>query len=124
MNFGQAEQQWKRVDTTSWTLHRTLQQQFVVLPRGGRFTTRGLLREETLDIWGWKVVVVGAGVAICDRRDNLIFESRKNLKSLNFAVRSRKTAELLALIDGLKEAFTLKLKRVTSTLPGSSEIAA
>ncbi|XP_034218857.1 probable E3 ubiquitin-protein ligase ARI3 [Prunus dulcis] len=72
----------------------------------------GLLREETLDIWGWKVVVVGAGVAICDRRDNLIFESRKNLKSLNFAVRSRKTAELLALIDGLKEAFTLKLKRV------------
>ncbi|KAL6276264.1 hypothetical protein ACE6H2_019865 [Prunus campanulata] len=85
-----------------------------------------------------KAVVVGAGVAICDRRDNLIFESRKNLKSLNhFALRSRKTAELLALIDGLKEALTLKSKRVvcfcddyliyqyvTSTLPGSSEIAA
>ncbi|XP_007204931.2 probable E3 ubiquitin-protein ligase rbrA [Prunus persica] len=51
---------------------------------------RGLLREETHDIWGRKVVVVGAGVAICDRRDNLIFESRKNLKSLNhFAVLSR-----------------------------------
>ncbi|CAL2264760.1 unnamed protein product [Prunus armeniaca] len=79
---------------------------------------KGLLREETLDIWGRKVVVVGAGVAICDRRDNLIFESRKNLKSLNhFAVRSRKTAELLALIEGSHF-------EVTSTLPGSSEIAA
>ncbi|KAI5322522.1 hypothetical protein L3X38_031594 [Prunus dulcis] len=101
MNIGQAEQQWKGVDTTSWTLHRTLQQQFVVLPRGGRFTTRGLLREETLDIWGRKVVVVGAGVAICDRRDNLIFER-----------------SYFVCDDDLIYQY------VTSTLPGSREIAA
>lgn len=74
------------------------------------------------------MVVVGAGVAICDRRDKLIFKS-----SNHFAVRSRKAAELLALIDVshfevekghiLCDDYLI-YQYVMSTIPGSSEIAA
>ena len=66
---------------------------------------KGLVGEE---------VVAGAGVAICDPKDNLIFEARKNLEAFDGGVvLSNEAVELEALIEGLNTALTLELRNVT-----------
>ena len=63
---------------------------------------------------GIMVNVAGARVAICDSRDNLILEARKNVEAMvNGVVVSGEVAELQALIEALNKALTLDLKNVT-----------
>jgi hypothetical protein len=77
-----------------------------------RLYFKGLVSEEM--VRDSKVVVAGAGVAICDPRDNLIFEARKNLDAFDGGlVLSNEATELEALIEGLNTALTLELKNVT-----------
>ncbi|CAI9770839.1 unnamed protein product [Fraxinus pennsylvanica] len=54
-------------------------------------------------------VLGGIGVAICDSRDNLLFELRKPLVGNG---KNRRCAEIRALIEGLNAALELDLKRV------------
>ncbi|XP_004295986.1 PREDICTED: uncharacterized protein LOC101314644 [Fragaria vesca subsp. vesca] len=101
-----------------------------------RLYCKGLVGEEV--VRDSKVVVAGAGVAICDPRDNLIFEARKNLEAFDGGVvRSNEAVELQALIEGLETALTLELKTLTffcdgymlyqyvtgRVVPGNSKIA-
>ena len=77
-----------------------------------RLYFKGLVSEEMVK--GMMVNVAGAGVAICDLRDNLILESRKNLEALvNGVVVSSEVAKLHALIKALNKALPLDLKSVT-----------
>ena len=63
---------------------------------------------------GIMVNVAGAWVAICDSRDNLILEARKNVEAMmNGVVVSGEVVELQALIEALNKALTLDLKSVT-----------
>lgn len=55
------------------------------------------------------VILGGIGVAICDSRDDLLFELRKPLVTNGT---SRKNAELRALLAGLNAALELQLSRV------------
>ena len=69
---------------------------------------KGLVSEER--VGGIMVNVAGAGVAICNSRDNLILEARKNVEAMvNGVVVSGEVAELQAL----NKALTLDLKNVT-----------
>ena len=73
---------------------------------------KGLVSEER--VRGIMVNVAGARVAICDSRDNLILEARKNVEAMvNGVVVSGEVAELQALIEALNKALTLDLKNVT-----------
>ncbi|KAK4363146.1 hypothetical protein RND71_018387 [Anisodus tanguticus] len=56
-----------------------------------------------------KVVFGGIGVAICDSRDELLFEMRKPFYG---SAMNRQCIEFKALIEGLNAAITLDLKRV------------
>ncbi|XP_074303485.1 E3 ubiquitin-protein ligase RSL1-like [Silene latifolia] len=56
-----------------------------------------------------EVTLTGIGVAICDQRDNLIFELSKPLLGIG---KSRQIAEIKALIEGLETAIALDLKRI------------
>ncbi|KAF3454162.1 hypothetical protein FNV43_RR04609 [Rhamnella rubrinervis] len=56
--------------------------------------------------------MLGIGVAICDPRDNLIFEVRKPLIANG---QSKTGAEAKALIEGLNAALALELKRIVFT---------
>jgi hypothetical protein len=77
-----------------------------------RLYFKGLVSEER--IRDMKVTVAGAGVAICDRRDGLILEARKNLEAfVDGQVVTDEVAELEALIEGLNKALSLNLKRLT-----------
>ncbi|EXB98576.1 putative E3 ubiquitin-protein ligase rbrA [Morus notabilis] len=69
---------------------------------------KGLVSEERIE-GSDKTVLAGIGVAICDSRDNLIFEVRKPLlgNGLNKAA-----ADAKALIEGLNAALALDLKRI------------
>ncbi|KAI8573735.1 hypothetical protein RHMOL_Rhmol01G0299400 [Rhododendron molle] len=67
-----------------------------------RVYCKGLVSEE-------RVGLVGIGVAICDERDDLVFEMRKPAVGSG---RSRQVAEIRALIEGLSAAVDLELKRV------------
>ncbi|KAF7153239.1 hypothetical protein RHSIM_Rhsim01G0220400 [Rhododendron simsii] len=67
-----------------------------------RVYCKGLVSEE-------RVGLVGIGVAICDERDDLVFEIRKPVVGSG---RSRQVAEIRALIEGLSAAVGLELKRV------------
>ncbi|KAM3691663.1 hypothetical protein ACJW31_08G030800 [Castanea mollissima] len=63
-------------------------------------------------VFGMMVNVTGVGVAICDSKDNLILETRKDLEALvNGGVVSSEVAELQALIETLNKALTLELKK-------------
>ncbi|PKI62571.1 uncharacterized protein LOC116201050 [Punica granatum] len=73
-----------------------------------RMYFKGLVSEERVK--GKATVLSGIGVAICDPRDNLIFEVRKPLFGNG---RSRHGAEARALIEGLNAALALDLKRIT-----------
>ncbi|KAK6138040.1 hypothetical protein DH2020_028204 [Rehmannia glutinosa] len=55
------------------------------------------------------ILMGGIGVAICDSRDELLFELRKPLEG---NVTSRQCAEVQALIEGLNAALELDLRRV------------
>jgi hypothetical protein len=77
-----------------------------------RLYSKGLVSEES--VRDMKVTVAGAGVAICDPRDNLILEVRKNLEAfVDGQVVTNEVAELKALIEGLNKALGLNLKRLT-----------
>jgi ribonuclease HI len=77
-----------------------------------RLYSKGLVSEER--IRDMKVTVAGAGVAICDPRDSLILEVRKNLEAfVDGQVVTNEVAELEALIEGLNKALGLNLKRLT-----------
>ncbi|GMN24598.1 hypothetical protein TIFTF001_000615 [Ficus carica] len=69
---------------------------------------KGLVSQEI--VGGNKSVLSGIGIAICDPRENLIFEVRKPLfgNGLN-----KTSAEAKALIEGLNAALALDLKRIT-----------
>ncbi|KAL5581188.1 hypothetical protein UlMin_013630 [Ulmus minor] len=79
---------------------------------GLRLYFKGLVSEERVrDV---KVVVAGAGIAICDPKNNLLFQSRKNLEAIvGGEVLCGEAAELEALVEGLNKALFLDLKRVT-----------
>ncbi|GKU93625.1 hypothetical protein SLEP1_g7202 [Rubroshorea leprosula] len=70
---------------------------------------KGLVSEER--IRDMKVMVAGAGVAVCDSRDNVVLEANKPLESAELM--SSEKAELEALVHGLNVALSLDLKRVT-----------
>lgn len=69
---------------------------------------KGLVNEER--VRGSKVRLAGIGVAICDSKDNLIFELMKPLPSNGM---NRQALEIKALVEGLNSALTLDLKRIT-----------
>lgn len=72
---------------------------------------KGLISEEVVK--NVKMAVGGIGVAICDRRDNVVFESKKNLEAVVDGERlSNEAAEFEALNEGLNKALALKLKNV------------
>ena len=77
-----------------------------------RLYFKGLVSKER--VRGIMVNVVGAGITICNSRDNLILEARKNVEAMvNGVVVSGEVAELQALIEALNKALTLDLKNVT-----------
>ncbi|KAM5583970.1 E3 ubiquitin-protein ligase RSL1-like [Rosa sericea] len=101
-----------------------------------RLYCKGLISEEVVK--NVKVAMGGIGVAICDPRDNLIFEAKKNLEVLiDGEIMSNEAAELEALCEGLNKALTLDLKNITffiddnklyqyvadKVIPGNSKIA-
>lgn len=55
------------------------------------------------------VILGGIGVAICDSRDDLLFELRKPFVANGT---NRRIAELRALIEGLNAALELQLQRL------------
>ncbi|PRQ33731.1 putative transcription factor C2H2 family [Rosa chinensis] len=73
-----------------------------------RLYFKGLVSEE--QVGDRKLVLAGIGVAICDPRDNLVFEVRKPLIGNGL---SRNSAQLKALIEGLTAALSLGLKRIS-----------
>ncbi|XP_057956587.1 E3 ubiquitin-protein ligase RSL1-like [Malania oleifera] len=72
-----------------------------------RLYFKGLVSEEI--VGESTVMIAGVGVAICDPKDNLIFELRKPLAEDGLG---RELAELEALIECLNTALILDLKRV------------
>jgi hypothetical protein len=75
-----------------------------------RVYCKGLVSEEkVVNGLGKEEVLVGIGVAICDDRDDLVFELRKPVVGSG---KSRQVAEIRALIEGLSAAVELELKRV------------
>ncbi|CAH8267520.1 unnamed protein product [Arabidopsis lyrata] len=74
-----------------------------------RVYCKGLVSEEM--IGDTRAMVGGAGVAICDSTDNLIWEVKKVLGAEES--KSPEIAELEALLHGLDEALTFDLGRVT-----------
>ncbi|KAL6979291.1 RBR-type E3 ubiquitin transferase [Sarracenia purpurea var. burkii] len=68
---------------------------------------KGLVNEER--VRDSVVALAGIGIAICDSRDDLIFELRKPLLGNGM---NRMTIEVKALIEGLSAAIALDLKRV------------
>lgn len=77
-----------------------------------RLYCKGLVSEERIrDV---NSLVAGAGIAICDSRNNLIFEAKKNLEVVDGdKVLGSDAAELEALIEGLNYALALDLNRFT-----------
>ncbi|KAA8549497.1 hypothetical protein F0562_001181 [Nyssa sinensis] len=73
-----------------------------------RLYFKGLVSKET--VGGVTKTFAGIGVAICDLRDDLIFELRKPLVGCEA---SSEVVEVKALIEGLNTALTLGLNRVT-----------
>ncbi|PRQ33730.1 putative transcription factor C2H2 family [Rosa chinensis] len=101
-----------------------------------RLYCKGLISEELVK--NVKMAVGGIGVAICDPRDNLVFEVKKNMEAVVEGERlSDEAAELEALVEGLNKALTMDLKNVTffcddnklyqyftnRVVPGNSKIA-
>ncbi|XP_038706772.1 uncharacterized protein LOC120002202 [Tripterygium wilfordii] len=74
-----------------------------------RLYFKGLVSEER--IRDMKVIVAGIGFAICDSRDNVIFEVNKGLECGGEWL-SGEAAEIEALIEGLRAAVDLDLERV------------
>ncbi|GAV62088.1 IBR domain-containing protein/RVT_3 domain-containing protein [Cephalotus follicularis] len=70
---------------------------------------KGMVSVEGIGEKKEETVLAGIGVAICDPKDNLIFEIKKPLIGNGM---SRTAAEAKALIDGLEAALSLDLKRV------------
>jgi hypothetical protein len=78
--------------------------------------SKGVESEERIRVM--KVIVGGIGVAICDSKDNLIFEVSKGIDVGAEGSSSNKSCagvsvELQALIEGLNAAFALDLKNLT-----------
>lgn len=60
-------------------------------------------------VGGSEAILIGIGVAICDSRDNLIFQLSKPLVGNGM---SRPMNEIKALIEGLETALALDLKNI------------
>ncbi|XP_050110115.1 E3 ubiquitin-protein ligase RSL1-like isoform X3 [Malus sylvestris] len=73
-----------------------------------RLYFKGLVSEER--VGKERAALAGIGVALCDPRDNLLFEVRKPLIGSGT---SSSGAQLKALIEGLNAALALDLKRLT-----------
>lgn len=76
-----------------------------------RLYFKGVVSEER--VRDSNVVVAGAGIAICDPKNNLLFHSRKNLEAFyGGQMASGEMAELEALCEGLDKAIAFGFKRV------------
>jgi len=73
-----------------------------------RVYLKGLVSEETVS--GKKVLLSGIGVAICDGRNNLLFEVSKSVIGNGT---SKVAVEMKALIEAFNMALSLDLKRIT-----------
>ncbi|KAI3687783.1 hypothetical protein L1987_81486 [Smallanthus sonchifolius] len=76
---------------------------------------KGLLSEERVNgptSSNKTVTMAGIGVAICDSTDEMIFEMRKPLDLIEGDRMSRQSVEGQALIEALKAAIALDLKRI------------
>ncbi|KAK7843120.1 hypothetical protein CFP56_012927 [Quercus suber] len=84
-------QQWEKYDNNYHHPYRTIKSSPSSLSLSSsskalvdlecfRLYFKGLVREER--VGGIMVNVAGAGVAICDSRDNLILEARKNVEAM------------------------------------------
>ncbi|EXB98574.1 putative E3 ubiquitin-protein ligase rbrA [Morus notabilis] len=73
-----------------------------------RLYFKGLVSEES------NVPVAGAGIAIFDHNDNLLFHARKNLEAFDGAeMISGEAAELEALVEGLNKALAFGFNMIT-----------
>ncbi|XP_021889756.1 uncharacterized protein LOC110808542, partial [Carica papaya] len=75
-----------------------------------RLYFKGLVGEER--VRNIRVMVASVGVAICDPKDNLIWEVKKGLDLEGGKVMSVQMAEIEALVQGLDAALSLDLKSV------------
>lgn len=76
-----------------------------------RLYFKGLVSEER--VRDSNVVVTGAGIAICDLEDNLLFHSRKNLKAFDGCeMITGEAAELEALVEGLNKALAFGFDKI------------
>ncbi|KAM7279538.1 hypothetical protein ACFE04_006672 [Oxalis oulophora] len=76
---------------------------------GWRMYVKGLVSEERIrDV---RAVVASIGVAVCDFKDNVLFEMKKGLEN-GFTVSSEE-AELEAIVAGLEAAMALDLGKLT-----------
>lgn len=73
-----------------------------------RLYFKGLVTVER--VGGSEVTLTGIGVAICDPKDNIIFQLSKPLVGNGM---SRQVTEIKALIEGLETAIALEIKRIT-----------
>lgn len=86
-------------------------------PETLRVYFKGLLSEERVHNHGPSssnktVTMAGIGVAICDSRDEIVFEVRKPLELVKGHRFSRQSVEGDALVEALNAAITLDLKRI------------
>ncbi|EXB98575.1 putative E3 ubiquitin-protein ligase rbrA [Morus notabilis] len=76
-----------------------------------RLYVKGLVSEER--VRDSNMVVAGAGIAICDPKDYLLFHSRKNLEAFDGAeMISGEAAELEALVEGLNKALAFGFNKI------------
>ncbi|KAK9985726.1 hypothetical protein SO802_030677 [Lithocarpus litseifolius] len=107
------DQQWEKYGDNYHRFYRTAtssssSSKALVDSKCFRLYFKGLVSEKRF--MGIVVNVAGARVAICDSKDNLILEARKNVEAMvNGVVVSGEVAELQAL----NKALTLDLKKVT-----------
>lgn len=84
----------------------------LVEPDALKLYFKGFVREER--VGGSDMVVAGAGIAICDSGDNLLFQSGKNLEAFDDGYRiSNESAELEALAEGLEKALEFGFEKIT-----------
>lgn len=76
-----------------------------------RLYFKGLVSEER--VRDSNMVVTGAGIAICDLEDNLLFHSRKNLEAFDGCeMITGEAAELEALVEGLNKALAFGFNKI------------
>ncbi|XP_020883106.1 probable E3 ubiquitin-protein ligase rbrA isoform X1 [Arabidopsis lyrata subsp. lyrata] len=74
-----------------------------------RLYFKGLVNDEAVSEGVERTVKAGFGVAICDEKDNLVYQIKESLRDIEI---SRIGVEIMALIRGLSESFDLGMRRV------------